>query len=266
MSVGLNMGYATASTDTGHDSSVFPLATFALDDPQNERDYAYRAVHETVRTAKKLIMTHYGKGSDYNYWVGCSTGGRQGLMEAQRFPKDFDGLIIGAPVLDFTGTQIGGLWNAHAQLGSGQIFPGQLSELAAAEYGSCDGVDGVVDGVIRDPRDCSFDPLTDTNLTSFSDPQREALKHIYEGPKTSDGEPIFPGYLMGISAGGWIPWFSIPGSQSLLEIFGETFMQYMAFKHDPGAGYDWKTEFDFDSDPFEMEFMRKILDATKPDM
>ena len=270
MRTGLDQGYATATTDTGHDASVFPLATFAYNDPKSERDYASRAVHETVITAKELIESHYGKKPKYNYWVGCSTGGRQGLMEAQRFPDDFDGLIVGAPVLEFTDTQIGGIWNAKALTGAGAIPVSKLPALAAAELAECDGVDGLVDGQITDPRQCNFDPSVDLPKCAndvdgpacFTTAQREALKKVYDGPRTSSGRQIFPGYAVGTAVfgpnSGWIPWFVNPsGGPSLLETFGETFMQYMAFREDPGPTYVWENEFNFDIDPFRMQRMRR---------
>ncbi|HLC43255.1 MAG TPA: DUF6351 family protein [Methylomirabilota bacterium] len=279
MRAGLNQGYATATTDTGHDAAVFPLATFAYNDPTSEKDYSYRAVHETVITAKELIKTHYGERPRYNYWVGCSTGGRQGLMEAQRFPHDFDGLITGAPVLEFTDTQIGGLWNAKSLMGAGAIPLSKLPVLAASELAKCDGSDGLVDGQITDPRLCNFDPLADLpacpgdvdGAGCFTFAQRDAVRKVYDGPRTSSGHLIFPGYAVGTAvfgpASGWIPWFILPGSPaSLLELFGESFMQFMAFTPDPGPTYVWEDEFDFDRDPFRMRRIRRILDADDPDL
>ena len=104
----------TASTDTGHDAARYPLASFAYDNRDGEIDYAYRAVHLTAVEVKALIADYYGRPADHDYWLGCSTGGRQGLMSAQRFPDDFDGIVAGAPVLDFTNTQIGGVWFSRA--------------------------------------------------------------------------------------------------------------------------------------------------------
>ncbi len=100
----LRHGFATAYTNTGHDRRVEPLATFAHNNLQKEIDYSFRAVHLTIQTAKELAARYYARPASYSYWDGCSTGGRQGPMSAQRFPEDFDGIVIGAPVLDFSGT------------------------------------------------------------------------------------------------------------------------------------------------------------------
>src|SRR5690606_9727238 len=105
-------GYASASTDTGHEAGD----TAWLSDRQRVIDYGYRAIHEMTVKAKAVIEAHYGDGPEYSYFNGCSTGGRQGLMEAQRFPEDYDGIVSGAPVNTFTHLHIGQLWTAHATL------------------------------------------------------------------------------------------------------------------------------------------------------
>src|SRR5215471_1356889 len=110
-------GYVAASTDTGHDAQKEPGALFAYPGPNNPNaarkvvDHGYLAVHETALLAKKIIHAYYGADPRYSYWVGCSTGGRQGLMEAQRYPEDFDGYVIGAPVLFLTGLQMKAIYN-----------------------------------------------------------------------------------------------------------------------------------------------------------
>jgi feruloyl esterase len=141
MDSALQLGYATISTDTGHDSKKEPGAIFALKSPTNphaERkviDHGYLAVHETALLGKKLIRSFYGADAKYSYWVGCSTGGRQGLMEAQRYPEDFDGYVIGAPVLYLTGLQMKAVWNWIAiGPGAGEIKAEKLPALADAVY------------------------------------------------------------------------------------------------------------------------------------
>ena len=129
-------GYVSVRTNTGHDNRAEPLATFALNNRQKEIDYSFRAVRLTIQTTKELTEMYYGRPANYTYWQGCSTGGRQGLMAAQRFPEDFDGIIVGAPVLDFTNTQI---WGGLECQGSGRdanqpgegrsVGPGDLQPL-----------------------------------------------------------------------------------------------------------------------------------------
>ncbi|MXY24328.1 MAG: tannase/feruloyl esterase family alpha/beta hydrolase [Acidobacteria bacterium] len=274
-------GYVTASTDTGHDAARFPLATFAYNNRDGEIDYAYRAVHLTAVEVKELIAEYYGRPADYNYWLGCSTGGRQGLMSAQRFPEDFDGIAAGAPVLDFTNTQIGGIWFSRA-MREHPLSLEQIASVGEAIYARCDAVDGLEDGLIDDPRQCDFDPAVDYPACDGADRddcltagQRQTLAKIYGGV-VSRGEPYFPGQPLGAELGdplgspaarvsGWGRWFVDPSSNTpLLETFGVTFMRYMAFTRDDP---DWSLDqFDFDEDPYRMDAIRGILDATDPDL
>ncbi|MEP7314888.1 MAG: tannase/feruloyl esterase family alpha/beta hydrolase, partial [Pseudomonadota bacterium] len=110
----LKSGFAVAQTNTGHDARSEPGASFGYNNQQKLVDYAFRAVNLTASTAKVLAQEYYDRPVKYSYWNACSTGGRQGLMEAQRFPQDFDGVIAGAPVLDFGGKTVSGLWNGKA--------------------------------------------------------------------------------------------------------------------------------------------------------
>ncbi len=129
MQAGLRKGFATASTDAGHDATKEPLASFASPGPNNPNAkrkviaFACQAVHETAVLQRKSSTRTMAKRLVYSYWVGCSKGGRQGLMEAQRFPEDFDGLVVGAPVLNLTGTNMRHIWNAlAAQTGPGTMW------------------------------------------------------------------------------------------------------------------------------------------------
>lgn len=280
----LAQSFATAFTDTGHDSATKPLATFAFNDPGQEIDYAFRAVHLTAETAKRLIRTYYGRPQAHAYWDGCSTGGREGLISAQRYPADFDGIIAGSPILNFADTQIAGVWNELSlSAAEPRLAIGQLDTLAAVIYARCDALDGLRDGLIDDPRRCPFDPLADLPScegepveSCFTESQRNALARVYGGV-VSNGKPYFPGQPVGAeaegvssfddssSASGWAVWLISPsGGPGVQGLFGRSFLENLAFDVDR-ADYDW-TGFDFDSDPQRMDRIRRILDATDPDL
>jgi feruloyl esterase len=279
---GVRKGYATVSTDTGHDAAKEPLATFGRRGPDNPNadrkviDFGYMAVHETAVLAKKIIKAYYGEPPRYSYWVGCSTGGRQGMNEAQRFPEDFDGLVIGAPGLNGTGSNMRRIWNAVVQSGPGAIAMEKLPVLANAVYKKCDSVDGLEDGLIDDPRKCAFDPARDLpkcaadtdGPSCFTGAQMEALKKIYNGVTNSSGKKIFPGEPLGAEIAvqgksGWEQDIAGPSKVSLPR--SESYMQYMYL--DPAPGPGWKyTMYDFDKDPPKMAKPAEKINATNPDL
>src|SRR5688572_28785113 len=268
-------GFATAQTNTGHEAAVEPLATFAVS-RQKFLDYAFRAVHITAVAAKRLVQVHYGVPPRRSYFNGCSTGGRQGLISAQRFPDDFDGIVVGSPVLNFSATMIGYVHNQRA-LAKAHISPDKIKTLAAAIYSKCDAVDGVKDGVIDDPRRCAFKPSSDlprcgaeAGNACFTEEEIIALEAIYGGVNRN-GAAFFPGWPVGSEIGvatqtsAWIPWFvTLPGQTPVQKNFGETFFRYMAFGR-PNPSYDWLT-FDLTSDYDKLAPTRVALDATDPDL
>jgi hypothetical protein len=154
----LRRGFAAVATNTGHDAAREPLGTFAAS-PQKLVDYAYRAVHVTAMTAKELARAYYGAAPARSYFDGCSTGGRQGLISAQRFPNDFDGIVVGAPVLDFTGTMLHYAVYNQAVAAAPRLRE-KVGVLVRKAYEACDAADGLADGLIDDPRRCRFDPAT----------------------------------------------------------------------------------------------------------
>ena len=271
-------GFVSVYTNTGHDRVAEPLGSFALNNRQKEVDYGFRAVRLTIQTAKDLVRMYYGESPSYTYWQGCSTGGRQGLMAAQRFPGDFDGIVVGAPVLDFTGTQIWGAWNASA-LEPTALGLAKIAAVADAVYRRCDGLDGLEDGLLDDPRRCDFDPgrdlprCSDTDAAGcFAADEIGALAKIYGGVMSRD-KVLFPGLPFGSEAAprsgrrrlsGWNGWIINEGGRSRQEVFAETFLRYLAFEPDE-PDFDWR-QFDFDSDPARIQFIRSILDATDPDL
>jgi hypothetical protein len=283
MENGLRLGYAAASTDTGHDAAKEPLASFAKrgpDNPNAERkiiDFGYQAVHETAVLAKKLIKAFYGEAPRYSYWVGCSTGGRQGLSEAQRFPEDFDGLVIGAPALNITGLNMRMIWNGQAAAsGPGEITEDKLPLLASLVYKKCDGIDGLEDGLIDDPRKCAFDPARDLpkcaagedNASCFTAAQVESLKRIYGGVKNSAGKLLFPGQLPGAeilaqSKSGWAQY--LVGSSALPLPRAESYMKYIFLDPLPGPEWNYRA-FNFDTDPPRTVKNAAKVNAMNPDL
>jgi feruloyl esterase len=201
----LRRGYATASTDTGHRSSD---QWWAVGHPEKAADYLYRAKHVTTVAAKAIVAAYYGQAPSHSYFSSCSNGGRQGLIEAQRYPDDFDGLIIGAPWNLQSHSNAGFIWDAQTLAAPGAAIPAEkLPAITAAVVAACDRNDGLADGVIADPRSCKFDPRSLTchggdGNNCLTPPQVAALQKIYDGPSNpKSGESIFPGFARGSEAG-----------------------------------------------------------------
>ena len=266
----LRNGFVAVQTNTGHDAAAEPLATFAPN-LQKTIDYAFRAVHETVQTARRMTGVFYDRPVAFSYFDGCSTGGRQGLMSAQRFPGDFDGIVVGAPVLNFADSVLNGIWQARA-LSTAPISAAKLQQIARVVYEKCDATDGLQDGLIQDPRQCRLDPAADLPRCGgdedkdgcFTPAQITALKTLYGGI-VSNGKPHFPGLVPGAEkAGGWDDWIIGKSGPSRLLQYGEAFARYFAFSK-PDAGYDWR-KFDFDKDLARTDQARALLDTRNPDL
>ena len=157
MASALDRGYATSSTDTGHAGNT---ASFALGHPEKLIDFGWRAVHELAAASKTIIAAFYDTRPRWSYWNGCSAGGRQGLKEAQRFPADFDGIVAGAPGLDWTGRASQAVRGAQKlrKDEAARLSPAKAQALHAAVLHACDALDGVKDGLIGDPTRCTFNP------------------------------------------------------------------------------------------------------------
>ena len=157
-----NDGYLTISTNTGHDRSPGGGARWALNDPERQVDFGYLAVHRTADIARTLAKAFYGREPRYSYFSGCSNGGRQGLMEAERYPSDFDGIVAGAPAAFMSVTGAAFLKNTKAAFPDPSYFDkpivtqANLDLVAGKVLDACDALDGVKDGIIGDPRDCKF--------------------------------------------------------------------------------------------------------------
>ena len=242
----LSKGYATAATDDGHQGN--PLdASFAAGHPEKLIDFAYRGPHEMTVAAKATIAAFYEKSAIRSLFVSCSTGGRQALMEAHRYPADYDGISSMAPANPMVPLMVSSLWTGYAALkdkASG-IPPAKFGLVHKAAVAACDANDGVSDGIISSPKTCRFDPAVlqckaDDAADCLTAAQVTALGAIYNGPKNPrTAESIYPGFE--------------PGSEALFplqtmgpEPFGAatTYMKFLVFKD---AQWDFRS-FDYDKD------------------
>ncbi|MGB9120007.1 MAG: TonB family protein [Candidatus Angelobacter sp.] len=240
LATAVSAGFAAASTDTGHSGSPVD-SNWALGHPDKIVDFGWRAIHEMTVKAKSIIQAFYGDAPKKSYFTGCSNGGRQALMEAQRFPEDYDGIIAGAPANYWTKVFATFIWDIqamHAAPGS-YIGANKIPAIARAVVAACDAYDGVKDGVLNDPRACHFHQVllckegdSDSCLTP---PQAAALKKIYDGPVDAKGKQIFPGFLPGgeEGEGGWVTWIDRGPGKDLQSVFAHGFYTNMISSKEP---------------------------------
>ncbi len=270
----LQDGYASASTDDGH-AGVGIDASWALGHPEKLIDFGYRAVHETAGKAKAIVQAFYGTAPRRSYFNGCSDGGREALMEAQRFPEDFNGILAGAPANFWSHGLAGAIWTQKALLDNpaSYIPASKLPAIQSAALAACDTLDGVRDGIIGDPRRCRFDPAVlqcrgADGPDCLTVPQVEALKKVYAGPKNpSTGQQIYPGYEPGDESEPtmWARWITGTGSSNkpLLLAFGFGTFAYMVFEN---PNWDFHT-LNFDNDvKLAEEKLGPILDSTNANL
>jgi feruloyl esterase len=211
MMTALTAGYATSSTDTGHSGNT---ASFGLGHPEKVIDFGWRAVHEMTITSKKIIAAMFDAPPKFSYWTGCSAGGRQAMKEAQRFPADYNGIVAGAPGLDWTGRAIQAVRVARTleKNQAARLSPAQAQLVHRAVVEACDAGDGVKDGVIENPKRCKFDPGvleckgSDTSACLTRD-QVDVLRVLYSpvvNPKTKrEIAGLEPGSELGWTDMGW---------------------------------------------------------------
>src|SRR4029077_492851 len=242
----VRQGYASAATDTGH-AAEGTNATWALGHPEKIIDFAYRAIHEMTVIGKATVKAFYGDAPQHAYFANCSNGGRQALMEAQRFPEDYGGILAGAPANYWTHLLSSALYDAQVTTSdpASYIPTSKIPTIAKAVNESCDAMDGVTDGVLNDPRQCHFDPEKLLCKESDSDscltqPQVNALKKLYQGAHDTKGHEIFSGFLPGgeDGPGGWRTWITGAGpGKGLLFAFGGGFFSDMVYDK---ADWDYK--------------------------
>jgi feruloyl esterase len=262
LAAGLARGYATTMSDLGHEGSS---AEFALGHPEKLIDYGYRAAHEMTVAAKAIVASYYGRAAKHSYWTGCSAGGRSALMEAQRYPNDFDGIIAGSPGLNWTGRATQAIWIAQAthKDEASYIPPAKFALIHNAVLEACDSLDGLSDRVLDDPTRCRFDPRKllckgpDT-AGCLTEPQVQTAQAIYADvidPETK--QPVFHGFQRGSELG----WRTMAGPQPFQ--IGIDFFRYVIFRK---PEWDYKT-FRFDADLAHIDGDTKAtLNAMNPNL
>ena len=292
----LQAGYATVGTDTGHQGHPID-ASWALNNLERLVNFGHQAVHRTAVTAKALIKDYYDSDISRSYFTGCSRGGGQALMEAQRYPEDFDGIVAGAPAHNWTGlaataTQITRvMYPDPDDLQKAVVGPEEKELIQSSYLAMCDARDGITDGILNDPRQCEFDVSTLLCAAGKSDgclsaEQVAAVKVIYEGPRDSQGNPLYYGFPLGggTGSGGWARWltgglkyqaavdefqggvdtgdFEAPVMPSAFYGFGNGIMKYFIY-NDPQWSY---VDYDYDNLEKDSRRVRETLNATNPDL
>ncbi len=257
---------ATIASDLGHSSSDVSDAVWASNNTQAKKDFGYRGVHVVTLAAKAIIKRFYGQTAVYSYYTGCSDGGREGMMEAQRYPEDFNGIIIGAPVIDeTTNNTLYHAWifqHAFHRDGTPVFSDSALKLLHAAALKAC-GATTDTSPRIADPQHCKFDPqilacgstISETCLTVEQVADARAL---YSGPVDGAGKALYFGFMPGSE----LTWNDqATGSK----FFATNFISYIASEH-PASNFDlWSIKFNAES-LRELGGMAPILDATDPDV
>jgi feruloyl esterase len=243
----VNHGYATVGTDTGHEWQPGYSARWAYDNLEARLDFGYLGVHRTAEVAKAIIRHYYHSEIRYSYFEGCSRGGGQAMMESQRYPEDFDGIVAGAPAFDWTG--IAGnvvaiqkvLYPDPNHIDRTVLDRDALVKLQQGIIEQCDAVDGLKDGVVQDPPSAHFDL---SKVAGLTDDQRKAITAIYTGARNDQGL-IYPGYTPGAECDpdqwtAWIvgpsPWLVKDHAPDLMFAFGTEIFKYLIF-NDPDWNY-----------------------------
>ncbi len=263
MAAALLRRYASSSTDTGHTGG---RASFAVGHPEKLIDFGYRSIHEMTVAAKAVIAAFYRKGAALSYFAGCSSGGRQALMEAQRFPDDYDGIVAGATTNNWTKLMFGRIWVAQATLSdpAGYVPPSQYPMIHQAVLAACDAIDGVKDGVLEDPTRCRFDPVSleckaGAGPACLTQAQAQAVRRIYT-PATNPvtHEEIFPA----MERGSELVWGTLAGGPRPI-LLADDYFRYVVFEN---PNWDFRT-LRFDTD-LQQALQRDggVLSATSPDL
>ena len=272
-------GYAIALTDTGHKGSIYK-ADWALNNMERQVNFGHLAVHRIAVVAKAIMKQYYCSAPAYSYFYGCSKGGGQGMIEAQRYPEDFDGIVAGAPAIKWPEFSAAFIHNGTVMypepdnLDQALISKTHLELLQASILEQCDYIDGIKDGILNDPTECNFDiellpkcPDKEANDSCFTSSQLDGIKKVYDGVKIADVK-IYPGFPFG-SERRWPQVIVDPDAKDLEEFgyptrmfaFAVDFFKYLVFQ-DPN--WDYKS-YDFSKLKVDTRYASSYLDATSTD-
>jgi hypothetical protein len=286
MAIGLAGGFVTAGGSGGHRSpaTLYQFGYFAGSPDAHQKivDYCSNSVHATNQLAKRMIRAYYGVSPTYSYYLGYSSGGRQGLVEAQLYPDDFDGILGGGSPAPFTVRVMEDAWVPTQLTGASYIPHAKLNVLAEAVMAKCDGIDGLQDGLIDDPRECDFNALSDLPACRqnadapdcFTQAQRQAVYNIYRGPVNAGGTLLAKGTSFGseaIMADGTSGWTTFvpptPNGLAYAARLGGSFVRWIGLPPKGGGpGWDPKT-FDVNTDwEIVRESWGQSCDASEPDL
>jgi feruloyl esterase len=236
----VSQGYASGATDTGHEGGS---GSFALDangklNWQAIRDNAHVGIHEMTVTGKALTEAMYGAAPKYSYFNGCSTGGRQGLMEAQRYPQDYNGIVSAAPAINWPKLLMQLMWGTVQEMAAGNVVPAcKLAAATTAAIAACDAIDGVKDGVIEDPDRCHYDPkeLIGTSAGdcgTFTQADADIIRKLWEGPRRLDGSALWYGQTRGADLN------ALSASRGIPFAFANDWLKYWITQN---PQFDWTT-------------------------
>lgn len=281
-----NAGYVAVSTNTGHENTADDMgARWALNDMERQLDYGHVGVHRTAEVAKVIARAYYGVEPRYSYFLGCSNGGRQALMEAQRYPDDFDGIVAGAPAGPNTRIGASFLKNIQATFpnprafGTPLVTQANLDLVANTVLEACDAMDGVKDGVLDDPRSCQFKlatikacPANKAGGDCLTAAQRSAIARVYAPLTDKSGKVVYPGQPFGGEnlAAGWPAWItgSDTGSMRRMKVpnaqvmFATEAGKYITFSD---STWDYST-YDVSNWARDSRQMATYLNAEDPDI
>jgi hypothetical protein len=272
LATAVRSGYVTASTDTGHNGTTQPGGSFALNadgtlNTQLVEDFAFRSLQELTIQSKELIRAFYGERPKYSYWNGCSTGGRQGLIQAQRLPGGYDGILAGAPAINWDRFIPAELWPqiAMKEEAGGPISACKLNTVTNAAIAACDGFDKVLDGVLEDPRQCHFDPVAlqckegvTPDCNCLTPKEVAAVRKVWDGPSSSDGNRLWYGLTRGT------PLAALSGANA----FGIS-SDHVRYWIERDKTFDWHT---LNYAAFEADFQKsrtlfnRVIGSDEPDL